>query len=152
MAKSPRVKGGREMSSTKTKCFRAKFSVLAIGAGLFFAAQSFAAEMMQKSGPFKGLKANTGYVTHSKDGDKQVLTLSDDFKTPEAPDPHWQVIDAKGNVYMLQKLSIKDNKMNRKIVIPASIRDVAKVQMWCAFAETNLGEAIFEKPIMLSSN
>jgi hypothetical protein len=140
------------MDSTKTKLFYGKFLAVALGAGLFLAAQSFAAEMMQKSGPFKGPKANTGYVMHSKDGNKQVLSLSDDFKNPDAPDPHWQVIDSKGNTYMLQKLSIKDNKMNRKIVLPAYINDVAKVQMWCAFAETNLGEAIFEKPIMLSSN
>jgi hypothetical protein len=62
------------------------------------------------------------------------------------------VIDSKGNVYMLQKLSIKDNKMNRKIALPAYIKDIVKVQMWCAFAETNLGEAVFEKPIIVSSN
>ncbi|MGH7835866.1 MAG: hypothetical protein ACREQK_19640, partial [Candidatus Binatia bacterium] len=73
------------------------------------------------------------------------------FKNPEAPDPHWQVIDSKGNVHMLQKLTIKGDKTNKKIVLPAYIKDVAKVQMWCAFAETNLGEAVFEKPIILSS-
>jgi hypothetical protein len=81
-----------------------------------------------------------------------LLSLSPDFKAPDAPDPHWQVIDSKGNVYMLQKLSIKGDKMNRQIALPAYIKDVVKVQMWCAFAETNLGEAIFEKPILLSSN
>jgi hypothetical protein len=52
---------------------------------------------------------------------------------------------------MLQKLMIKGDKVNKRIVLPAYIKDVAKVQMWCAFAETNLGEAIFDKPIMLSS-
>jgi len=117
-------------------------------AALWLSAQAMAADMMNKSGPFKGPKANTGSVSHSKDGGKMVLTLSDDFKAPDAPDPHWQVIDSKGNVYLLQKLSIKDNKMNRKITLPAYIKDVAKVQMWCAFAETNLGEAIFDKPVM----
>ncbi|MGH7848520.1 MAG: hypothetical protein ACREQW_25555 [Candidatus Binatia bacterium] len=120
------------------------------GAALLAITSSFAAEM-HTSGPFKGLKANTGRVIHSTEGDKQVLTLSADFKNPEAPDPHWQVIDSKGNVYMLQKLMIKGDKTNKKIVLPAYIRDVAKVQMWCAFAETNLGEAIFEKPVLLSS-
>jgi len=119
--------------------------------GLLIAGQVLAADMMHKSGPFKGPKANTGFVAHSQDGGNQILTLSDDFKTPEAPDPHWQVIDTKGNVYMLQKLSIKGDKMNRKIVVPAYIKDIARVQMWCAFAETNLGEAVFEKPVMLSS-
>ncbi len=119
--------------------------------GLFIAGQVLAADVMHKSGPFKGPKADTGFVTHSKDGGNQILALSNDFKAPEAPDPHWQVVDTKGNVYMLQKLSIKGDKMNRRITLPAYIKDVAKVQMWCAFAETNLGEAIFEKPVMLSS-
>jgi len=120
------------------------------GAALLTITSSFAAEM-HTSGPFKGVKANTGKVIHSTEGGRQVLTLSDDFKNPEAPDPHWQVIDSKGNVYMLQKLMIKGDKTNKKIILPAYIKDVAKVQMWCAFAETNLGEAIFEKPIILSS-
>ena len=103
------------------------------------------------SGPFKGVKANTGSVRHSEEGDKQILTLSDDFKMPEAPDVHWRVVDSKGNVYELQRLAIKGDQMNRSIVLPSYIRDMAKVQMWCAFAETNLGEAIFAKPVMLSS-
>jgi hypothetical protein len=131
---------------------QAKLLSVALGAGLFFAAQIFAADMMHTSGLFKGVKANTGRVIHSTEGNKQVLMLSDDFKNPDAPDPHWQVIDSKGNVYLLRRLTIKGDKTNKKIVLPAYIKDVAKVQMWCAFAETNLGEAAFEKPIMLSSN
>ncbi|HEU4340565.1 MAG TPA: hypothetical protein VFU31_03250 [Candidatus Binatia bacterium] len=129
-----------------------KLLSVALSAGLFFAAQSFAADMMHKSGPFKGVKANTGSVTYSTEGAKTLLTLSDDFKMPDAPDVHWRVVDSKGNIYELQRLAIKGDKMNRKIVLPAYIKDIAKVQMWCAFAETNLGEASFEKPIMLSSN
>ena len=81
-----------------------------------------------------------------------MLALSNDFKTPDTPDPHWQVVDSKGTVYDLQKMGIKDNKMNRKITLPSYVRDVAKVVIWCAWAETNLGEASFEKPVMLSSN
>jgi hypothetical protein len=42
------------MNFNKTKLFHAKSLVVALGAGLFLAAQSFAAEMMQKSAPFKG--------------------------------------------------------------------------------------------------
>jgi hypothetical protein len=129
---------------------RQGLSVAIFGAALLAIASSSAAQM-HASGPFKGVKANTGRVMHSTEGNKQVLTLSDDFKNPEAPDPHWQVIDSKGNVYLLQRLTIKGDKTNKKIVLPAYIKDVAKVQMWCAFAETNLGEAVFEKPIMLSS-
>jgi hypothetical protein len=140
------------MNFSKTKLFHAKFLVIALGAGLFLAAQSFAAEMMQKSGSFKGPKANTGLVTSSIEAGKIVLTLSNDFKTPDTPDPHWQVVDTHGNVYDLQRLAIKDNKMNRQITLPSYIKDVAKVVIWCAWAETNLGEASFEKPVLLSSN
>ena len=100
-----------------------------------------------KSGPFQGPKANSGYVTHSTEGGESVLTLSDDFKAPETPDPHWQVIDSHGNVYLLQKLSIKGDKMNRKITVPKYVPDIVKVQIWCAFAEVNLGEAVFEHPV-----
>ena len=25
-----------------------------------------------------------------------MLTLSEDFKVPDTPDPHWQVVDSKG--------------------------------------------------------
>ncbi|MGH7409775.1 MAG: hypothetical protein ACREJ6_01760 [Candidatus Methylomirabilis sp.] len=79
-----------------------------------------------------------------------MLTLSDDFKVPGSPDPHWQVVDSKGNVYRLEKLNIKgdkSDKVNKSITLPAYIPDIAKVQMWCAFAEVLLGEAPFEKPV-----
>lgn len=125
-----------------------KFLSVALGAGIVFAGQLYAAEMMMKSGAFKGPKANTGSVSASKDGGKIVLALSDDFKTPDTPDPHWQVVDSKGTVFMLQKISIKDNKMNRKITLPDYIKDVSKVVIWCAWAEANLGEASFDKPVM----
>ena len=100
------------------------------------------------SKPFHGVKANTGTVTHTKDGDKNVLTLSEDFRVPDTPDPHWQVVDSQGNVYLLQKLRIKGDKINKNITLPSYIHDVAKVQIWCAFAETNLGEAAFDSPVM----
>ncbi len=38
--------------------------------------------------------------------------------------------------------------MNRKIALPNYVKDVAKVVIWCAWAETNLGEAAFDKPVM----
>jgi len=44
-------------------------------------------------------------------------------------------------------LSIKGDKMNRKITVPKYVPDIAKVQIWCAFAETNLGEAAFEHAV-----
>ena len=111
------------------------------------AATSSFAQDSHKSGPFKGAKANTGYVTHITEGGNSVLTLSDDFKAPDTPDPHWQIVDSNGNTYLLQKLSIKDGKMNRKVTVPKYVPDIAKVQIWCAFAETNLGEATFDQPV-----
>jgi len=114
---------------------------------LVIAVTSSIAQDSHKSGPFQGVKANTGYVTHTTENGNSVLTLSDDFKSPDTPDPHWQVVDSKGNVYLLQKLSIKGDRMNRKITVPKYVPDIAKVQIWCAFAETNLGEAAFEHPI-----
>jgi len=99
------------------------------------------------SKPFAGVKANTGTVRHSKEGGRSVLTLSDDFKVPDTPDPHWQVVDSRGRTYLLQRLAVKGDKVNRSLVVPAYVPDVAKVQIWCAFAETLLGEAAFEKPV-----
>jgi len=57
-------------------------------------------------------------------------------------------VDSQGNVYLLQKLRIKGDKINKSITLPEYIHDVAKVQIWCAFAETNLGEAAFDSPVM----
>ena len=116
-------------------------------AALSVAATSILANEGHKSGPFKGAKANTGFVIHTTENGASVLTLSEDFKAPDAPDPHWQVVDSNGNVYLLQKLSIKGNKMNRKITVPKYVLDIAKVQFWCAFAELNLGEAAFDQPV-----
>ena len=110
------------------------------------ASYSFAGDA-HKSGPFQGPKANTGFVTHMTQDGKSVLTLSDDFVAPQTPDPHWQVITSKGNTYLLQKLMIKGDKMNKSIEVPKYVHDIAKVQIWCAFAEVNLGEATFEHPV-----
>src|SRR6516165_5044965 len=109
------------------------------------------AQDMHRSGKFAGPKANTGTVTHTVVDGKNVLTLSDDFKVPGAPDPHWQIVDSKGNTYLLQKLSIKGDKVNRTITLPAYVQDVSKVQIWCAWAEVVLGEASFDHPVQLTS-
>ena len=122
-------------------------TILASLTALVIAATGSIAQDSHKSGLFQGAKANTGYVTHTTENGNSVLTLSDDFKSPDTPDPHWQVVDSKGNVYLLQKLSIKGDKMNRKITVPKYVPDIAKVQIWCAFAEANLGEAVFEHPV-----
>ena len=123
------------------KTLLASFIALVLAASYSFAGDA------HKSGPFKGPKANTGFVTHLTEGGKSTLTLSDDFVAPQTPDPHWQVVDSKGNTYLLQKLMIKGDKMNKSIEVPKYVRDIVKVQIWCAFAEVNLGEAIFEHPV-----
>jgi hypothetical protein len=106
----------------------------------------FAADMTT---PFAGKAVNSGTVTHEMQGGKHVLSLSADFKVPGSPDPHWQVIDSRGNVYLLNRLTLKDDKVNKSITLPAYVPDIAKVQMWCAWAEVVLGEASFVKPIAM---
>lgn len=114
--------------------------------GIFTGTAAFAAEM-HTTGKFEGVKANMGTATHSKENGMNVLTLSSDFVVPDSPAPHWQVVDSKGNTYLLQRLVIKDDVFHNKIVVPAYVKDIAKVQIWCAWAEVLLGEAKFEKPV-----
>ena len=122
--------------------------VLAI---VIFSVSTGASEGMMEhtTGVFSGVKVNGGTATHSMKNGQHILTLSQDFVPPQTPDPHWQVVDAKGNVYQLQKLTIKGDKYNMSIVVPGYVPDIAKVQIWCAFAETLLGEASFSQTITL---
>jgi hypothetical protein len=97
---------------------------------------------------FAGAKVNAGTVTHERNKEgKQVLVLSSDFVSPDTPDPHWQVVDSDGTVYLLQRLGIKGDKVNTSIVLPPYVKNVAKVQIWCAWAEAVLGEASFATPV-----
>lgn len=107
--------------------------------------------LAQTSKTFMGVKANTGTVTHSMENGKHLLTLSDDFKVPDAPAPHWQIVDSLDNVYLLDSVKIKGDRISKQIVVPAYIRDIVKVQMWCAWAETLLGETTFDSPLTLDS-
>ena len=102
--------------------------------------------MTAKSGNFKGVEVNGGNVMASVKDGKIVLTLGGGFKTPKTPAPHWQVVDSEGNVYLLKQLTIAGKKMNKSITVPSYVKDVAKVQIWCSFAEVNLGEAAFKSP------
>ena len=114
---------------------------------LFFGAIGSQAADSMTTQPFKGVKVNGWTVTLTREGGKTVLTLSEDFVVPQTPDPHWQVVDSKGNVYLLQRLPIKGDKINKSITVPPYVPDIAKVQIWCAFAETLLGEAPFASPV-----
>lgn len=115
------------------------------------ASGAFAQSGSHTSSQFQGPKANKGTVTHSiKDG-KSILTLSDDFVVPDTPDPHWQVVDSDGNVYLLDKLKTKafiGSNYKKEIVLPSYVKNVSRVVIWCAFAEVNLGEAKFSSPVM----
>ena len=128
-----------------------KKTLITAFASLALLAASAFADEIHTSTKFQGSKANSGTVTHAVSDGKNILTLSDDFKVPGTPDPHWQVVDSKGNTYLLQKLTIKGDKVNRSITLPAYVSDVSKVQIWCAFAEVVLGEASFQEPVQVSS-
>jgi len=111
---------------------------------------SAVAQDAHTTGQFQGPKANKGHVTHNTRDGKSVLTLSDDFVVPDTPDPHWQVVDSAGQVYQLDKLKKKaflGDKYQKEIVLPAYVKNVSKVIIWCAWAEANLGEASFSSPV-----
>jgi hypothetical protein len=122
------------------------FAALALFGAVAVAAPALA-DNAHTSKPFAGAKVNGGTVTHAKDMGKDVLKVSADFKVPDTPDPHWQVVDSKGQVFLLQRLGIKGDKVNLQITLPAYVKDVAKVQIYCAWAEAVLGEASFDRSI-----
>ena len=121
--------------------FRSRSHVLALAlvSVMALAGHSLLAAAPQVSKPFTGAKVNGGTVTMTG----RTLTVSDDFKVPDTPDPHWQVIDSKGNTFLLQRFGIKGDKVNRSITLPAYVKDVARVQVYCAWAEAVLGETTF---------
>jgi hypothetical protein len=123
-------------------------AAMAIGIGA-------ASAQSQTSKPFSGAKVNGGTVMHSVQNGKHVLTLSGDFQVPDTPDPHWQIVDGKGRVFLLERLKVKGaiaglagDKVNMSITLPGYIEDVAKVQIYCAWAEVVLGETTFDSRIM----
>ncbi len=131
---------------TRAIRFAMKFFVLMVTT----AAISAFAQDMHTSSQFQGPKANKGHVSHSTRDGKSVLTLSDDFVVPDTPDPHWQVVDSDGQVYLLDKLKKKallGDKFQKEIVLPGYVKNVSKVVIWCAWAEVNLGDASFSSPV-----
>jgi len=109
---------------------------------------TLAAAADETTRPFTGKAVNGGTVSATQQGGRTVLTLSKDFQVPGSPDPHWQLVDSKGTVYLLDRLKLKDDRINTSITVPPYVRDVATVQMWCAWAEVVLGEAPFVAPIV----
>jgi hypothetical protein len=137
------------MSRSFTSIRMAALSVI-VAMGLLSATSGFAADAHSTT-TFEGVKANKGTATHSRQGHNDILTWSDDYKVPDTPAPHWQVVDSKGNVYLLQQQRIKGDKQNKSITVPPYVHDIAKVQVWCSFAEALLGEASFPSPIQTAS-
>ncbi|MBH0209406.1 MAG: hypothetical protein HP495_13025, partial [Nitrospira sp.] len=81
-------------------CFKMGVLSMVAASGLFFASNGFAADTHTTS-KFEGVKANSGTATHGRSGNNDTLTWSEEFKIPDTPAPHWQVVDTKGNVYLL---------------------------------------------------
>ena len=134
-----------------SRILKVMFVALVVAALGLSASGAFAQGGTHTSSQFQGPKANKGTVTHSTKDGKSILTLSDDFVVPDTPDPHWQVVDSDGNVYLLDKLKTKafiGSNYKKEIVLPSYVKNVKKVQIWCAFAEVNLGEASFSSPVM----
>jgi len=101
---------------------------------------------MHTSSMFQGPKANTGTVSHVYENGKSILRVSSDFKVPDTPAPTWRVVDSNGNVYTLDAFKIKGGE-KREVVVPSYIPNIAKVQVYCAFAQVLLGEAGFSSPV-----
>ena len=98
------------------------------------------------SSGFQGPKANTGTVSHTIENGKSILRVSQDFKVPDTPAPTWRVVDSKGTIHTLDAFKIKGGE-KREVVVPAYVKDIAKVQVYCAWAEVLLGEAGFPSPV-----
>jgi hypothetical protein len=135
------------MKTLRSWCSMGRISAVSVAIVMILTAgAAMAAD--QTSGPFAGKAVNGGTVTVSQQGGKTTLTLSKDFQVPGSPDPHWQIVDTKGTVYLLDRLKLKDDKINMAISLPAYVPGIAKVQIWCAWAEVVLGETAFASPVM----
>lgn len=95
---------------------------------------------------FQGPKANTGTAIHLYENGKSIVKVSSDFKVPDTPAPTWRLVDSKGNIYTLDAFKIKSGE-KRQISVPGYVPNIAKVQVWCAWAEVLLGEASFAAPV-----
>ena len=117
--------------------------LLALAAGMAFAVDK---NTVHTSGMFAGAKANTGTVSHTDENGKSILRVSQDFKVPDTPAPTWRIVDSKGTVYTLEAFKIKGGE-KREVIVPSYVQNIAKVQVYCAWAEVLLGEASFQLPV-----
>jgi hypothetical protein len=119
------------------------FTLVALFASVSVAANK--AEIHTTNG-FQGPKANTGTAIHTYENGKSILRVSQDFKVPDTPAPTWRVVDSKGTVYTLDAFKIKSGE-KRQVDVPSYVKDIAKIQVYCAFAEVLLGESSFPSPV-----
>ena len=82
--------------------FKMGFLSTVAATGLFVASNGFAAD---------------GHTTSNSEGMK-AKAVSDDLKSPETAASQWQVVDHKGNVYLLIPLKTKDGKAPVEFVTP----------------------------------
>lgn len=123
-------------------------SVFALSSLMIAASVTFAANKadVHTTAGFQGPKANTGTAMHTYENGKSVLRVSDDFKVPDTPAPTWRVIDSNGTIYTLDAFKIKGGE-KRMVVVPPYVNNIAKVQVYCAWAEVILGEAPFSSAV-----
>ena len=121
--------------------------VFAMAAGMLFTGAAYAASGdTHTTNGFQGPKANTGTAMHYNANGKMMLKVSADFKVPDTPAPTWRVVDSKGQIYTLDAFKIKAGE-KREIMVPNYVHDIAKVQVYCAWAEVLLGEASFSSAV-----
>ena len=82
--------------------FKMGFLSIFAATGLFVASNGFAAE---------------AHSTSTSEG-VMAKAVSDDVKIPETPAPQRQVVDSKGNVYLLIPLKTSDGKVSVEYVVP----------------------------------
>ena len=121
-------------------------SVFALAALLAVSAVWAASMDTHTSSMFQGPKANTGTVSHSIENGKSILRVSSDFKVPDTPAPTWRVVDSNGAIYTLDAFKIKGGE-KREVEVPSYISNIARVQVYCAWAQVLLGESSFSMPV-----
>src|SRR5260370_35648403 len=121
-------------------------SVFALASLLAVSAVWAASMETHTSSMFQGHKGNTGTVSHSIENGKSILRVSSDFKVPDTPAPTWRVVDSNGAIYTLDAFKIKGGEM-RELEVPSYIRNIARVQVYCAWAQVVPGESSFSIPV-----
>jgi hypothetical protein len=60
-------------------------------------------------------------------------------------------VDSNGNIYTLDAFKIKGGE-KREVVVASYVPNIAKVQVYCAWAQVLLGEASFPHPVQSGPN